>query len=369
MSVSSVVTPAVVGVAFGGVVGAFGGYFKDRATMRVQFRLDERRNLRKLQSRYKGRMLEAALDWDRRMMQLYEGAYVWLDPDDDKRTDVSEYYFQSVVFRFLQLTAIARRFEAEAFYIDPSIAQGKDFDLLRYAKAMLWVMIHAELSPDDGQPGEDHFRSDAFRPLLDFCYSSAPIQGETSEADGGRLLPETRTRDDELVFDLERYLAMLRCADGGHGSKGYVDELLALFDGVRPDDYAADGRPRRRWDRLVALHLVTLAFIDACGYDWHNRDVSERVDLACQMLLYPEDLARELDYWLPRLGLADETEVVRVRRALAAVPAFAADADAEARAAGVHQAITRNKKTRRPQDAPPPLHGQPKPETAGAEML
>jgi hypothetical protein len=36
-------------------------------------------------------MLEAALDWDRRMMQLYEGAYVWLHPDD--RTDVDEYGF------------------------------------------------------------------------------------------------------------------------------------------------------------------------------------------------------------------------------------------------------------------------------------
>jgi hypothetical protein len=32
---------------------------------------------------------------------------------------VNEYYFQSVVFRFLQLTAIAGRFEDEAFYLGP----------------------------------------------------------------------------------------------------------------------------------------------------------------------------------------------------------------------------------------------------------
>jgi hypothetical protein len=363
--VSSVATPAFLAVIFGTVGGAFGGFFKDRATMRLQHRFEERRKLRDLQSRYKGRMLEAALDWDRRMMQLYEGAYAWLDPDDDKRKDVDEYYFQSVVFRFLQLTAIARRFEAEAYYLDPSVARGKDFDLLRYAKAMLWVMIHAEISPNDGQPGEDHFRSDAFRPLLDYCYST-PSSDENGKPRVAGALPETRSRDNELIFDLERYLAMLRCADEGHVGNVYVDELLELFDGVRPDDYAADGRQRRRWDRLVALHLVTLAFIDACGYEWHHRDVKQRMRLAADMLLYPDVLAREFEIWLPRLGLAEQKEMTHVRHALPAVSADAAARTPEARAARVHAAIAGNNKTRGIRNAPPALQHSPKPDDTAA---
>jgi hypothetical protein len=359
----SIVTPAIVAAIVGTAGGAFGGILKDRAAMKFQHRLEERRKLRELQSRYNGRILEAALDWDRRMMQLYEGAYGWLDPDDHKRTDAGEYYFQSVVFRFLQLTAIARRFEAEAFYFEPSITNGRDFDLLRYAKAMLWVMIHAEISPNDGQPGEDHFRSDAFRPLLDYCYSSPP-GGEDGKPRAAGLLPETRSRDNELIFDLERYLAMLRCADEGHASKRYIDELLALFDGVRPDDYAADGRPRRRWDRLVALHLITLAFIDACGYEWHHREVGERVRLAAGMLLYPEALAREFEIWLPRLGLDDEKEMRRVTDALAAVAAAAGAGGHEARAARVHDAIRRNKAARGVLNAAPELRHAPTASTA-----
>jgi hypothetical protein len=298
-----VVATGVISAVVGGLVQ----YFRDRkladATLRIQHRHDERKKLRELESRYMGRVLEAALDWDRRMTQIYKGAYKDLDPPDEERTETKYYYFHSVIFRFLQLTAIARRFEAEAFYIDPKIvATPRDFDLLRYAKAFLWVMIHAELSPKDGLPGKDHFRSDAFRPLLDLCYST-PKEGEGEDAKP--LLPETRSRDGELIFDLRRFWALLSLDDPIH--KGYVDELLEFFDGVCPDDYDGD-RQRRRWDRLVALHLLCLAFIDTRGYTWHHRDIDDQAQTAIGMLLYPDNLQDEFDVWLPRLGLgADES--------------------------------------------------------------
>jgi hypothetical protein len=236
---------------------------------------------------------------------MYEGAYRWVDPEDHLRLDESQYYYHSVVFRFLQLTAIARRFEAEAFYIDPKIAQRGDFDLLRYAKAFLWVMIHAEITPDDGQPGIDHFRSDAFRPLLDLSYSTP----------GTDILPETRSRDGELIFDRERCLALLKNA-GGLDRQDEIDELLGFFDGVRPDDFEKNGRLRRRWDRLVALHLFVLAFVDACGYVWHRDHVDGQVRRSVAMLVYPQTLLLELDVWLPRLGLDGEKRIERVRDCL-----------------------------------------------------
>jgi SAM-dependent methyltransferase len=316
----------VVSAVAGAAAGAGGGIVKDRFLATYKRRLDDRAELRSLQSCYKGRILEAALDWDRRMTQLYEGAYQWLDPEDHRRADPEEYYFQSVVFRFLQLAAIARRFEGEAFYIDSTVAKPRDFDLLRYAKAFLWVMIHAEITPDDGQPGRDHLRSDAFRPMLDLCYSTSDV--------AKRLLPETRSsNNDELIFDLERYLAMLKLVDDkseadldGTGEeyraeayKGYVREILEFFDGVRPDDFESNGRPRRRWDRLVALHLLTLAFIDDFHYNRNRDDIKSRTRTAVTMLLYPETLQREFDVWLPRLGLARAREVGRVRAALARV--------------------------------------------------
>jgi hypothetical protein len=287
--------------------------------LRRQHEQEERKKLRELIGRYQGRILEAALDWDRRMTQLYDGHYDDLRPARDDRLNDDQYYFQSVVFRFLQLTAISRRFEAEAFYIDPKIADDADFDLLRYAKGFLWVMIHADLSPDDGQPAEDHFRSDAFRPLLDVCYAEPrhadgkPVVGEHGKA----LLPETRSREGELIFDRQRCMALLaHAAELGHARE--VDELLGFFYGLRPDE-KSDARQRRRWDRLVTLHLLALSFIDRCGYSWHRGDdLQERIDRAVTMLLFPDCLRAELNVWLPKLGLDGQRAARLIQASLAA---------------------------------------------------
>ncbi len=264
--------------------------------LRKQHEQDERKKLRELISTYKGRMLEAALDWDRRAAQLYDGHYDDLCPPREEWLDHKQYYFQSVVFRFLQLMAISRRFEGEAFYVEPSIAEEKDFDLLRYAKGFLWVAIHAEITPDDGLPGIDHFRSDALRPLLDLCYS------ETAE------LPQTRTKQDELIFDRRRCMGLLQRSEALE-VKDEVEEVLGFFDRLRPDEYDERNggrRQRRRWDRVVALHLFVLAFIGRCGYRENQRDVAPRVDAAIAMLLYPESLCQLFEVWLPTLGLTDD---------------------------------------------------------------
>ena len=344
--------------AVGAVTAAVVSFAKELrfadAALRLQHRHEERKKLRELQSRYMGRVLESALDWDRRMSQIYEGAYRWLDPPDDQRLDRRQYYYHSVIFRFLQLTAIARRFEAEAFYIDAEIAQRYDFDLLRYVKAFLWASIYAELTPDDAMPGADHFRSDAFRPLLDLAYSSP------TSKDGVAILPETRSRDGELIFDLERCTTLLRRGEE-IDRKDEIDELLAFFDGVRPDDYdSVRNRHRRRWDRLVTLHLFVLAFIDACGYVWQRHEIETQTTLAVQMLLYPDTIQEQLDAWLPRLGLDDEPELKRLRRSLAHAAANVEDETPEARATRV---VSRVRQLRDQRGLPPletvgtaPLH-------------
>jgi hypothetical protein len=299
---------------------------QSRQYFNFQHKLEERKKLRALISEYQGRVLEAANDWHRRMIQICDGQYNNIDPPDTMRLDPTEYYYQSVVFRFLQLMAIARRFEAEAFYIDARIAKAEDFDLLRFAKAFLWVMIHPEITPDDGQPGRDHFRSDSFRPLLDLCYAdhrslngidadstqpngadSTPLQDAAdgsshtaATAKNGVQLPESRSAKGDIIFDRQRCVAILN--NGPQlGQDQEIDELLRFFDGVRPDDCDEDDRLRRRWDRLVALHLFVLAFIGKCGYTWQRQDLD--VEAAVSMLLYPGDLAKVFDTWLPKLGL------------------------------------------------------------------
>jgi hypothetical protein len=303
----TVIVAGLVSAAIAGLIQFANNRYLFEYQLQRQHAQEERKKLRELINRYKGRVLEASLDWHRRMVQIYDGQYVNLSPPKHQRLHEQQYYYQSVVFRFLQLMAIARQFEAEAFYINADVAKDGDFDLLRYTKGFLWVMIHPELTPHDGQPGLDHFRSDSFRPLLDLCYAT--------EADGGGsgrpALPEAR-RNGHLIFDRRRCMALLTQADA-FDQRLEIDEMLGFFDGLCPDDLDHDHddrRLRRRWDRLVALHLFVLAFIRKCGYAWHKEDLEPVVTKAATMLLYPEDLKAQLDQWLPKLGLAADMGLV-----------------------------------------------------------
>src|SRR5947209_2195328 len=128
-----------------------------------QHRAEQRKELRRLIGRYHGRLLEAAIDWDRRMHQLYESRgereerssenpyeeHQWAehasrlsaqeefldDPDyrDDgpvearfgKYGSPKEYLFRSYIYRFVALCRLARRFETAAYYIDSKVGRRK----------------------------------------------------------------------------------------------------------------------------------------------------------------------------------------------------------------------------------------------------
>jgi hypothetical protein len=305
----------VVGVSgiVSGAVSAGLGLLRDKAFLGAQFKHDQRKKLRELIGEYHGRMLEAALDWDRRMGQLYdraargeEGAR-WheLAPGPQKRFAPEQYVYQSLVFRFLCLMALARRFEVEAFFIRLEVAGERDFDFLRYTKGFLWSAIHPEITPNDGLPGLDHFRSDSFRPVLDYCYA---------RRDG---LPETLSREDRLIFDWERFHAIVEKLNLGEPEQASTDsvarafmEVFAFFDGL-----CSHSDTRRRWDRLVALHLFVLAFIATFGYSWQRRDLREKSEAAVSQLRDPSVLQGVFDQWLPNLGFESEDSRVRSRSA------------------------------------------------------
>ena len=106
---------------------------------------------------------------------------------------------------------------------------------------------------------------------------------------------------------------------------------------MTPDEYDSYGRQRRRWDRLVALHLLVLAFIHRCGHSWHRGEsLNARIGEAAQMLLDPEHLHSEFAAWLPRLGLAANSEIrVLLHELEAAAKDVPRDETDEARAARV----------------------------------
>lgn len=289
VSWSTFLTSAVVAALVTGLIT----FLNNRVNLYATYKLDQKKELRRLIGRYHGRMLEAAIDWDRRMQQLYKPKGTDYMAPGKNRYNHEEYLYLSVVFRFLSLLGIARKFESEAFYIDSRIARHKDFDFLRYAKSFLWVMTDSKLTPEDDMPGLDHFRNDEFRPLLDVCYRR--------EKD---VLPENEPKEGELVFDWERFRTLLDKSKPKHEPKRNngeaktnpdrgpdpdtqegldpdtqeeIRQVLEFFDGIKPGEYR-NGLKRRRWERLICLHLLTVCFIGTFGYSWQKKkkDIDEK---------------------------------------------------------------------------------------------
>jgi hypothetical protein len=275
MSWTALLASAVVAAVVSGIFTTI----NNRDNLYATYKLEQKKKLREIIGAYSGRMLEAATDWDRRMHQLYPPKGTdHMAPPEGQRHAHNQYLYLSVVFRFLSLLGIARKFESEAFYVDSRIARRKDLDFLRYAKSLLWVMTASNLTPDDDMPGLDHFRSDEFRPLLDVCYRREE-----------NMLPENEPKKGELVFDWARFRVLLDKSRKDYkpeeGDKELdqdtideIEQVLEFFDGIKPDEYDDDLRKRRRWERIICLHLLTICFIGTFGYSWQRKakSISEK---------------------------------------------------------------------------------------------
>jgi hypothetical protein len=336
--------------------------------LRSQHRSEERRKLKALIGAYHGRLLEAAVDWDRRMEQMYssrveleatrgasdrisvresylEDKEYFNHPDPVLRTygkfcSRDEYFFRSFVYRLVALCAIARRFELEAFFIDSQVARPADFGFLKYAKSFLWVMSTTELPYGMDFPNYDHIPSDHLRPVLDSCYRTSE---ETSADSNGSREPRCAA-----VFDLERLDLLVererraesevrwreearRALDRaiapqtGHDEserteetpstarQGYVaagfGRLLMMVNGLRKP---TDEGSRLAWDRFCVLHLLVLAFIHEFGYRW-QRPKTEDLRQAVENITHSKTLIGFHDAISDPLALARHDGRFQVR--------------------------------------------------------
>ena len=279
--------------AIAAVVGALAGviesvlatplrYWIDKRALRhrleTEYEFEERRKLRQLIGSYHGRMLEHGDDWSRRMKNIYERVEAGdLKLDAGGNYAELDYYLRTTAYRFLSLCAIARQFETEAFYIDARIAEARDLEFLKFVKALRWAMTDLELVEGVVTQG-DNFFNDELRMLCDLCLNPT-----------GKVITLTEFSS--------------RAA-----SESDFGLVLRYFDGLRPDEQ------RLRWDRLVAFHLIVMAFVNSIGYDMQQADDERFARTAGQ--LRNRRVAENLAKAIPRLGLGASPEAQRIVRAL-----------------------------------------------------
>lgn len=263
-------------------VSAAVSYFFRRREVRhklaTEYEYEQRKKLRDLIGRYHGRLLQACNNLNYRCWNLYANADAgWLSGAGNYERP--SYYLLSFVHRFLAVFSLIRQFETEAMYLDARIAEKKDFIFLNYLEAIRWVMTDVALFEGIGydiSQQRDHFFADNFREYCDSCSVDGIFV--TYEGLKGRL---TNSR--------------------------FLDPVFQFFDSLGPQE------DRLRWDRLVALHLLLMAFVNSFGYK-PQYSSQARFDNAAAKFRRRRVLAN-LAEWLPRHGLGKDKESCRIIRA------------------------------------------------------
>jgi len=273
-------------IAVSAIVSTGISYWFKRSEIRhkaeVDYEYEQRKRLREVIGRYHGRLLSAANSMNYRLWNLYANHDKgWLDIHGDY--EGAGYYFLSSAYRFLNVCTLIRQLETEAVLLDARIAEKKDFAFLNYAAALHWVMTDVALFrglPYDNFHQRDHFFSDHFRHYSDLCI-----------------------RDGNFL-DFEDF------KDNFCGSDK-LNAVLLYFDELKPNEN------RFRWDRLVAFHLLLMAFINAFGYKRQHSGKQHFFDAAKQ--IRNPVVLENLVAWIPKHDLADNREAKKIIQALGAV--------------------------------------------------
>jgi hypothetical protein len=251
-----------------------------RSQVEIEYEHEQRKALRTKIGAYHGRLLEAALDLNYRLVNLnlnWEAG--WLKVDGDYRAPAkAQHYLRTTACRFVRLEGLANKFEREAIFIDARIADGTDEAFVQYAKAFRWVMTAVELFKGldyDVSRSSAHFFNDHLRQM---CAAAWESKDELEFADFEQLIID----DDEL------------------------DDLLEFFDGIKPGQL--------RWDRLMALRLLLMAFVNSFGYQYQKSDDSW-FDRVANQISHVE-VAEACQAWLPKLGLENDRGAQQLRGAL-----------------------------------------------------
>ncbi len=247
-----------------------------RHSAEVDYEYEQRKKLRDLIGRYHGRLLNSSNNMNYRMLNLYKNfKNNWLNIEK-KYSSEGNYYFNSSVYRFMIVCSLVDQVESESLLLDVRIAKKDDFTFLNYVAAFHWVMTDTALFNGmcyDNSQQIDHFFSDNLRRYCDACL-----------------------QDNDFVRSED--------FDGLLKTDSPISGVLHYFDGLTRDE------PRFRWDRLVAFHLLIMAFINTFGYKRQHSDQRNFVDVANQ-IRNPEVL-KNLVAWLPKLDLGNDREAKKI---------------------------------------------------------
>ncbi len=288
--IQAAIIAAVVGI-IGGVIGTYLKHYFDKRFLRhrleTEYEYEERKKLRNLIGLYHGRILLAAEHLDHRLWNLKANeSRGWLEVQGLYNQPSEHYYFTTTAYRFANFLGLVYLFQKEALYIDSRIADGNELTFLKYAKSFEWVMTDVALFEGlhyDDFHQRDHFFVDNLRLVCDAFISAGA-----------------------LVSLDDFHSQLVKCVPDSA-----LANFLEFFDGICRNEN------RLRWDRVIAFHLLLLAFHNTFGYDMQKATIEQFVEIAKPVR--NKKVLQNLDAWLTKLGLGNDRGARNISDAIATI--------------------------------------------------
>jgi len=207
--------------------------------LKFEHSLSEQKKIKESISKNKIQMINACEMLNHRLWNLsefYEKKWHFVDGDFTKET---KYYFHSFIYRLGAIIWWSSKIENELIYLDTTIADKDDLDFLKFCKFIHIILSQVKLFNNldyNGEKDYDHF----------FYH---------------KLIKEINCLSNENKTDIINYdLYEKDLTDNLEKMKG----ICSFIDGVHPKE------DRLRWNRLYALHLTIIAFLNNYGYDFQK---------------------------------------------------------------------------------------------------
>ncbi|MDP0499213.1 MAG: hypothetical protein Q7P63_03850 [Verrucomicrobiota bacterium JB022] len=265
---TNILLPALISLTISALISWTISRSNVRHKAEIDYEYEQKRALRNLQGEFYGRIVLAATDLNHRLFNLYENqTKKWLCVDGNYKAK-DNYYFRTLVYRFLNFYSHIRMTEKKAILLDVRIASPSDHIFLNYMAAFKWVMTDVKLFEDldyDSNNETDHFFSDNLRRYCDYCSSNS------------------------------QFISMDKLDDLIENPEERILPICHFFDDLRRNE------DRLRWDRLVAMHLLLVAFLNDFGTKRHRTTQEQFRKISNQM--EHKEILRNLKAWIKKLDL------------------------------------------------------------------
>ncbi|WP_417286112.1 hypothetical protein [Cobetia marina] len=258
-------------------------YFKITYSASVIYRYEEKREIRKFVVRHHGYLVRYTSNMSYRLFNMYSNKNrCWLDVG--KKYSSNNYYYNSTLYRFMCVIACIYQVDQESLIMNTKVAEKKDLLFLNYSEAIHWVMTDTALFEGldyNNYEQSCHFFSDKLREYGALCVN------------------------EDKVVSMDIFLKHINHESG-------IGPVLDYFDGIELDEN------NFKWDRLVVLHLILLAFLNEYGYRRHRSD--DKVFLEVAGKINNIQVLTNFVEWIPKLDFNNNKEIRKIMCAYEKLP-------------------------------------------------